>query len=596
MSLDIILVLTILLAVIILFVTEIIRVDVVALLVLILLPMFGLIKQEQVFSGFASNAVISIIAVMILGYGVDQSGVMNRLIKFIFYIAGKSDHRLFGVISLMIGAVSAFMPNIGVIVFFLPALIKITKRKGISPSSFFMPMGFAAILGGTISMIGSSPLILLNDLMEHDGLPKFTLFSVTPIGLALLFAGTGFFLLFGKYVLPSRPLEDPVAKHQQELISSWNLPKTLFELIVLDDSPLIGKTRETIKLKEHYGLNLIALVEKDEILYAPWRQASFSAGQKLGIFGNQENVERLASDYHLQVSKNVRTFDDLQKDAVAGFAEVIVKPHSSIIGKTLREVSLRKTFGVEPLVLLNSGIEARSGFSDKTLKSGDIILVYGHWKHIKNLSIDKNFIVVTPIGSAEIKSSKEIIASICFLCSIVMAISGIYLPIALFTGALGMILFGVIRIDDAYKAIDWQTIFLLAGLIPLGLAMKQTGAAEFIAYNIMHFLEGKHIIIILLAIASLTTVFALFLSNVAATILLVPLVIDMGKIIGVDPRYLVLLVGICASNSFLLPTHQVNALLIVPGKYRNLDYLKAGGIMTMIFLCITVCVIYFCYL
>jgi len=262
----------------------------------------------------------------------------------------------------------------------------------------------------------------------------------------------------------------------------------------------------------------------------------------------------------------------------------------------LREVSLRKTFGVEPLVLLNSGIEARSGFSDKTLKSGDIILVYGHWKYIKNLSIDKNFIVVTPIGSAETKPSKEITASICFLCSIVMAISGVYLPIALFTGALGMILFGVIRIDDAYKAIDWQVIFLLAGLIPLGLAMKQTGAAELIAYNIMNLLEGKHIIIILLAIASLTTVFTLFLSNVAATILLVPLVIDMGKIIDVDPRYLALLVGVSASNSFLLPTHQVNALLIVPGKYRNLDYLKAGGIMTIIFLCITVSVIYFCYL
>ncbi len=596
MSLDIILVLAILLTMIILFVTEIIRVDVVALLVLILLPMLGLIDNEQVFSGFASNAVISIIAVMILGYGVDQSGVMNRLMKFILHIAGKSDRRFFGIISLMIGAISAFMQNIGVIALFLPALIKITKRKGISPSSFFMPMGFAVILGGTISMIGSSPLILLNDLMEHGGLQKFTLFSVTPIGLVLLFAGTGFFLLFGKYVLPSRPLEDPVTKHQQELISAWDLPKTLFELTVLKDSPLIGKARETVKLKEQYNLYLIAVGEKNEILYAPWRQASFSAGQKLGIFGSKENVERLASDYHLQINKYVTTFDVLQKDAIAGFAEVIVRPHSSIIGKTLREVSLRKSFGVEPLVLLSSGIEARSRFSDKALKPGDTIIVYGHWKYIKSLSIDKNFIVVTPIGSAEISSSKEITASICFLSSIVMAISGVYLPIALFTGALGMILFRVIRIDDAYRAIDWQVIFLLAGLIPLGLAMKQTGTAEFIAYNFMHFLEGKHIIFILLAIASLTTVFTLFLSNVAATILLVPLVIDMGKIIAVDPRYLALLVGVCASNSFLLPTHQVNALLVVPGKYRNLDYLKAGGIMTMIFLCITVCVIYFCYL
>ncbi|MDR4508112.1 MAG: SLC13 family permease [Candidatus Brocadiaceae bacterium] len=596
MSLDILLVFTILLTTIILFVTEFIRIDVTALLVLILLTIFGLIPTEQAFSGFASNAVISIIAVMILGYGLDQSGVMNRVIKGIFRLTGKSECRLFCVTSSMIGIISAFMQNIGVITLFLPALIKMTKRMGITPSRFFMPMGFSAILGGTLSMIGSSPLILLNDLMEQGGLEKFTLFSVTPIGAVLFIAGVSFFLLFGNYVLPARPLIDIVTKHQQELISSWDLPKTFFELIISNDSPLIGKTRETVKLKEKYGLYLIALGEKEEIFYAPWRQAGFSAGQRLGILGSKENVERFASDYHLRISKYVTAFDDLQKDAIAGFAEVIVKPHSSIIGKTLREIAMRKTYGVEPLILFSGGIEARSGFSDNTLTSGDTIIVYGHWKYIEKLSTDGNFVVITPIRTGDTTSSKELTACICFLSSLVMAVSGVHLPLALFAGALAMILFRVIRIDDAYKAIDWQTVFLLAGLIPLGLAMKQTGAAEFIARTMMHFLEGKHIIVLLFAIAALTTVFTLLMSNVAATILLAPLVIDIGKMVSVDPRYLALVVGICASNSFLLPTHQVNALLIVPGKYRNQDYLKAGGIMTLIFLCITVCMIYVWYL
>ena len=185
---------------------------------------------------------------------------------------------------------------------------------------------------------------------------------------------------------------------------------------------------------------------------------------------------------------------------------------------------------------------------------------------------------------------------LCFFVAIVLPISGFHLSLALMTGVLGMILFKVLSIDEAYRAVEWQTVFLLAGLIPLGIAMDQTGTAAYIANHLISWLQGSHAILLLLAVATLATLFSLFMSNVAATVLLVPLVMMMGNIAGVNPRALALLVAVCASNSFLLPTHQVNALLMSPGGYRNIDYLRAGGLMTVIFIIIVVMGVYFIYL
>jgi di/tricarboxylate transporter len=593
MTPEIILVLLVLVVTIILFVTEAFRVDVIAIIIMITLPWLGLITPTEAFSGLASNAVVAIIAVMILSYGVGRSGVMNRITRPIIRVAGSSEKRLIGLVSAAVGVSSSFMQNIGAVALFLPAVMRISKKTRIPISRLLMPLGFAGILGGTLTMVGSGPLIILNDLLRQGGQPPFGLFGVTPIGVVLLGAGIAYFLLFGKVVLPTRKSE--AVSPQQELIETWRLPATIYHCIIPVESPLVGKTREEVQLWIKYNINLLALAEGDELLYAPWRYTRFVAGQELALLGGQSDIERFVEEYHLQSRKETSLFEDLQSGDIAGFAEVIIPPRAPVAGKTLREIAMRKTYGVEPIMLLSGVLEERGDFSDQALQPGDALILHGRWENIKAMGDNRNFVLVTPIETEAAGKVKPATATLCFLGAIVLVLLDVPISLGLLSGALAMILLHVVPIDEAYRAVDWRTVFLLAGLIPLGIAMEKTGAASYVANQMINPLHGSHPLLILIAVAVLATLFTLFMSNVAATVVLVPLVMIIGGMTGISPRALALLVAVCASNSFVLPTHQVNALLMAPGGYHNADYLKAGGILTIIFIVIAVGLIYLLY-
>jgi len=592
MTFEIVLVLLVLGVTVILFVSEWLRVDVIAIFVMLILAWLKLVTPSQAFSGFAGNAVISIIAVMILGYGVDCSGVMQRLTDPIVKMAGASPSRLTLLVSAAVGLISAFMQNIGATALFLPTLLRISHNTRIPASRLLMPMGFAAILGGTLTMVASGPLIILNDLLKQSGQSSFGLFGVTPIGLALLGAGLAYFTIFGKVVLPARKSSaDEEAGGQQELIESWRLPTQIHECVINTDSKLLGKTREEAGLWKEYNLNLLALSEGDEIFYAPWRYTRFAAGQHLAFMGQTDEFERFTADYGLR-RELAGPFSHRAGADQGGFAELIIPPRAPIVGKTLREVALRKHFGIEPIMLLSGRDQIREDFSDEIFNAGDAMIVYGRWENIKTMDDRKTFVLVTPVQSKIAGRAKPVTALLCFLGAIALVLSGMPLSVSLLTGALAMILLKVITIDEAYRAIDWRTVFLLAGLIPLGIAMDNTGAAKYISGLLIRFLGQSHPLLIMTGVALLATVFSLFMSNVAATVLLVPLVITMGVEVSIDPRALALLVAVCASNSFVLPTHQVNALLMSPGRYHNMDYIKAGGVMTIVFIVIAVALVY----
>ena len=575
---------------IILFITEIFRVDIIAGIVMLSLAWLGLVTPAQAFSGFGSNAVISIVGVMIMGYGIDRSGAMNRLSIAIVQLAGSREKRLLGVISTVVGLISAFMQNIGSAALFLPALIRISRHTRIPSSRLIMPMGFAAILGGTITMVGSGPLIILNDLLKQGGQEPFGLFSVTPLGLALLFSGIVYFLVFGAYVLPQRTEAKDTISPQQELIETWQLQSYIYCYSIPPGSSLTGKTREDSGLWHTYNLNLLAIMEGDDGFYAPWRYTRFEAGQELGLMGQKQDIVRFAGDHGLIFQEGSNIFKKMLAPEKAGFAEVIIRPRASIAGRTLRQIALRKHYGVEPILLLTGSKEQRTDFSDQLLQPGDTLIVHGPWNAIQILGDDPDFVRLTPVETQS--TGKERTAALCFFGAITLAISGISLSLSLLSGALAMILLRVIPISEAYRAVDWRTVVLLAGLIPLGIAMDISGAASLISSQLMMVMQGSHTLLILIAIAALTTLFSLFMSNVAAAVLLVPIVMLIGESTGIDPRALALLVGVCASNSFVLPTHQVNALLMAPGGYHNADYLKAGGIMTLIFIAVSVGIIY----
>ncbi|MDD3622302.1 MAG: SLC13 family permease [Methanofollis sp.] len=585
----------VLLAAVVLFVTERFRLDVTAAILLLALAWLGLVTPAQAFSGFASNAVVAMAGLMVLGYGVDRAGFMHRLSQFLIARGGWSERRLVVTVSIVVGMVSSVMQNVGAIVLFLPALLRIAKGAGVSPSRLLMPAGFAVILGGTITMVGSTPLILLNDIMLQSGYEPFGLFAPAPVGLALLLTWTVLFALVGRHLLP-HAADGEVKRPQEALVAGWDLPAGVHYGRVPETSPLVGATREEAGLRARYALHLLALSEGGDVLYAPWRYTRFVAGQELALLGNEEDFLRCVHDYGLEVSRGERQTVLGLSPASAGFAEVVVRPKTGVVERTLRELGLRKNFGVEPLLLVSGDEGPFHEFSNRPLKPGDIIVVHGRWERLHALAEGTGFVLATPLEEEGLRESRAPAAAACFAGALLLTLTGAPIGLSFFTGAVGMVLSGVVTVGEAYRAIDWRTIVLIGGLIPLGIAMETSGAAAAIAAGMTTLLAGRPLFLVLLAFSLLTTFLSLFLSNAAATVLLVPLAIAVAGDWGIDPAGLALLIGVSASNSFLFPTHQVNALLIGPGGYRTRDFLRAGAILTPLFALISTLLVYLLYL
>ncbi|MBN2199732.1 MAG: anion permease [Candidatus Aminicenantes bacterium] len=586
MTLDIGLTLAVLLAAVLLFVFEVFRVDVVALVVVLSLAWLGLVTPAQAFSGMASGAVMSMIAIMILGAGVDRSGILNRLIRPLLNWTGSSERKLTAVVSSSAGLLSAFMQNIGAAALFLPAVMRISRRTRWPLSRLLMPLGYAAILGGTLTMVGSGSLIVLNDLLKQKSLAGFGLFSVTPLGVALLATGIAYFAVLGRRLLPDRGLAQ--VSPQQELIDTWKLPSSLFFCRIPRGSDLAGKTREEARLWSDYRLYLLALEVGHDIVYAPWRHFRFQAGQLLILMGARGSFEDFVRDHSLTPEGGGGRFERLHQAGQTGFAEMILPPRSPLAGRSLRDIGLRERWAVDPIALLSGSRAVRDDFSDQPLQAGDTLVVYGTWANIAAMGDRKHFFPLTGFQGAPGAGAKPWKALACFAAAVSLPLLGFSLPVSLMSGALAMVLLGVLKMDEAYQAVDWKTVFLLAGLIPLGIAMDQSGAAAFIAEGLFRALEGTPVLVLMAVVALLSTILSLFMSNVAATVLLVPLIVLLAGKTGLDPRPLTLLAAVCASNSFILPTHQVNALLMTPGGYRNRDFLRAGGLMTLLFLLVAV--------
>ena len=596
MDAGIITVLVILGITIIMLVIDVVRIDIVAIGCMLALGWSGILDSQEMFSGFSSNAVIAMLSVMILGRGIARTGVMDEFSKYVIKKAGTGKRKLIGLLSLSTGVLSGLIQNIGAAALFLPGIMQVSRRARIPASSLIMPIGFAAILGGTLTMVGSGPLILVNDLLRNEGHEAYNLFSVTPVGIVLLLSGIGYFLLFGNKVLPSEEDTDTEKTEQEKLVEKLELPDNITMLSVTPESTLAGKTTEEAGLWETYHINLLAVGKGEDVVYAPWRKSKFESGQTLALLGPEENIGQFLKDFQLEdISASGDFSDDFNPD-VSGFAEVIIPPDSELSGKSMREYSLRKRFAVEPVILFNQGKRAEGDFSDAEIRTGDTLIVYGRWSKIKHLKDSADFVVITGFEADNKDKSKTWPAVGCFVLAITLAMVGFPISMAFLTGALCMVLTRVLHIGEAYEAIEWKVVFLLAGLIPLGLAMQKTGTAMFLAESIMSVVIDLHPIFIVIMVGVLSTVFSLFMSNVGAIVVLSPLVMGMAGIAGLDARPLVLMAAVCVANSFILPTHQVNAFLMSSGGYRNADYLKAGSGMTVLFLIITVSIFYFFFI
>ncbi|NPA42176.1 MAG: SLC13 family permease [Aquificae bacterium] len=580
-----------------LFVSELVRVDVVGLLMMVLLPLIGLVSPEKAIGGLSSNAVVSIIAVIIIGAGLDKTGVMNVLASYIIRLAGKSKTRIIALISGTVAFISSFMQNIGAAALFLPAVVRISKRLRIPVSYLLMPMGFSAILGGTMTLVGSSPLILLNDLLAMYNLPPFGLFSVTPIGVLLVISGILYFVLLGRFVLPKVSVGDDEGKLlPPELSQTYDKICGLYELHVPES--FSKRTIKEIDARRNYQVTIVAVYHKKTRRknFAPHRDETVEPGDDIAVIGCPETVDRFAKELGLVLKDELEEFADDLSPVNAGLVEGIITPRSELAGRSLNEVHFRRRYEVNPVALVRRGEVIYAGFSEMKLVPGDALLLFGRWEKFLELKNRNVFAFSTEIKGEIMRPEKAKFALFWFgVALLLILVFEVKLSIALLTGALGMILSRVLSIDEAYQSVDWMTVFLLAGLLPLGIAFQESGTAKFIAESIVSGVGELTPFTLYLLIALLTSFFTLVVSNVGATVLLVPLSVDMAMEVGADPRLAALVVGVSASNTFIIPTHQVNALIMRPGGYRTVDYLRAGGGMTVLFIAVLMVALYLFY-
>jgi len=610
------LMLAVIIAAVFFFIMEWVRVDVVAIAMMVLLPELGLLNAQDTFKGLSSNAVVAIIGVMIISYGLNRAGLVSRMIQPLIKYVGNSSRRLTVIFSALIAVISSVMQNTGAAVLFLPAIRLVASyRLKIPVARVLMPIGMAAILGGTLTMIGTSPLILLNDILP-PGMPKFGFLELTPIGLALAVGGIAYLSTAGMRMLAGH--QDGGAGRagaaegdEGGILGAYPLIKGPFEILVPEEFQAGQRAQAVAEIRHRFLVNIVASAKSANTCeIAPSPESTIRPGNVLCAYGPIKAINRFVNDYGLVLLEEPNCFkDNMFNPSLAGIVEGVVSPRSSLIGQTIKQIRFRETFGLNPLAIHQSGKTYYKQLADRPLQAGDAVLVHGTWEQLHALEdLHHNLIIITPFEKEFHKPEKAAWALTSFAAALIlMLLSSFYfqrfsynpipLSVCLMLGAVGMVLTRVITINEAYRAVDWRTVFLLAGLIPLGMAMNQTGTAAWIARGIVTGLGPLMTpLLFLVVMALLSCGFTMVISNVGACTLLLPLGISIANQIGVDPRVAAVVVGLGVSNSFILPTHQVNALYMGPGAYKTKDYIKIGGPLAILYIAILVAMTYFLYL
>jgi di/tricarboxylate transporter len=580
-------VLGILAVAVVLFVSEKLRVDVVAMMVLVALVLTGLVTVEEAFSGFASPAVITVWAVFIVSGGLTRSGVADLIARRVVQLAGRSQLRLTVLIMLAVGVMSAFMNNIGAVAILLPAVMSVARETDIPPSKLLIPLAWASLLGGNMTMIGTPPNILASSILEsYANIEPFRFFDFTPMGLVVLGAGILYMVLVGRHLLPKR-------SPGGDLADSYPVQEYLTEARVAGDSPLMGKTVREADLENRYGLNVIhihlccqegetvsamtdhRLQEGDELHLEATADAILAASQTLGLVPVPD--------------RPIQPWEPEPERSAFELAEVVLAPSSSLRGKTLRQIDFRSRFGLAVLAIRHQGETLFARLGDVALDFGDSLLIQGPVDKINLLRHEREFLLLD-MPPLEMRRTQKAPVSIAILLGVLVVVTAGWLHVsaAMFIGALLMVLSGTLTMDEAYRSIEWKSVFLIAGMLPLGLAMENTGTARLLADQIVGLVGNWGPLAVMMGIFVMTGLLTEVMSNAAATVLAVPIAIDAALGLGADPHAFVMAIVIAASTSFLMPIgHQVNVLVFGPGGYRFSDYTKVGVWLNVILFILT---------
>ncbi len=607
----------ILLFAIIFFVTEWLRVDVVALIVVIALMLTGLLKPAEAIAGFSNPVVLTIAALFVIGGGVLQTGLAATIGNQILKIAGTSPTRLIVTVMLAVALLSAFMSDTGTVAVLLPAVISLAASARISPSKLLIPLSFGALLGGATTLIGTPPNLIVSEVLRESGAQPFRFFDYTPIGFLLIIAGTAFMLTIGKRLLPDHVSTQDLQRVEtpEEIARRYRLPDNLYRLRVRNASLLVGKTITEGEFGARFSVNIIEirriptertvvkvgetrLVRQAEkpLSIKPSAKTRIHAEDLLLVQGTSTDVAHLAASWNLGVQPAGTEDDKSIINQEVGLAEVLLPPESHLINKSLTDLHFGSRYRLSVLGIQRPGANEALNLKTTTLHFGDILLVQGSWDDILALRKRRRDFVVMGQPESMLGPANRSKAPIAALIMVLMLLSmvGEVLPLTTTSmlAALLMILTGCLTIDEAYGFIDWKSIVLVAGMLPMSTALEHVGMVNLAAASLTNTLGSLGPIWVLGGLFIATSIFTQVLSNTATAVLIAPLALAAGHNLSIQPHAFLMAVGIAASMAFASPVASpVNTLVMGAGNYRFIDYIKIGAPMLLIGLIIAMTVL-----
>ncbi|MDZ4349730.1 MAG: SLC13 family permease [Xanthomonadaceae bacterium] len=579
MDLDAILTLLVLLGGIVLFASERLPVDLVAMILLATVTVLGLVTPAEALSGFSSQATITVAAMFVLSAGLTRTGALRVVGRMFTRIRYTWLFTLSVMVSL--ATMSAFVNNTAALAVFLPVVLSVAAAKGFSASKVLIPMSYAAQMGGVCTLIGTSTNLLVHALAQDLGLSGFSLFEFAPLGLVTMAVGMVYMMIFGPILLPER--------RGAELTQTYELGKFITELRVMPDSPLVGQSVADAGLGEKFGVYVIELLRDTEKVWSP-RAQKIAVDDILLVRGDWKKINELKTRAKLQLEPEFQLRDAQFEDEGQVLAEVLITPGSRYVGHSLAELRPHWQPGSIVIAIQRRGEVVRDKLRQASLRLGDILLVMAREDQLPALRGDANLVVLSEQDEDPASRRGALIAVAIMLCVIGAAFLEL-MPIVLsaILGVIAMVVSRCLDPDEVYEAVDWRVIILLAGVIPLGLALRNSGAAELIASGAVSLVGSWGPVAALAAIYLVTAVLTEAMSNNATAVLMTPIAAAAAISMGVNPTAFLVAVAFAASTSFATPVgYQTNTMVYSAGGYRFTDFVKIGVPLNLIFWAVAV--------
>ncbi|WP_043307147.1 SLC13 family permease [Pseudomonas sp. ML96] len=576
------------------------RMDAVALLALVALPLTGVLDIRQTLDGFSDPNLVLIAALFVIGEGLVRTGIAYRLGDWLAARAGNSETRLIVLLMLAVAGLGSVMSSTGVVAIFIPVVLSVAARLHLSPTRLMMPLAFAGLISGMLTLVATPPNLVVHAELRRHGLEGFGFFAPTLIGLPILALGIGYMLLARRWLLRDDARDDsrPARPTLAELARDYRLSERERRLRVRADSPLVGQVLDELTLRQEHGINVIAVERERQfrtLLLMATGSTQLHAGDFLlvdlaspaiGLLGTYQALglepAPLPASYYGRHSHQL------------GLAEVILPPESQLAGKTVQEIALRSRHRLNLVGLRRQGKAVEGVLVDEKLRAADSLLVAGEWKYIHRLQQQtRNFVVLgLPVEVDEVAPaiSKAPYALLSLAVMIGLMVSGaVPNVLAALIGCLLMGAFRCIDLDSAYRAIHWPTLILIAGMLPFAQALQQTGGVDLAVRGLVGLLGGAGPYAILACLFSLTAVIGLFVSNTATAVLMAPVAIATAQSLSMAPQPFAMIVALAASAAFMTPVSSpVNTLVMTPGRYRFGDFVRIGVPFTVLVMLVSV--------